>query len=394
MSAARTSSTARRSFPRTLLRADLRDFTGYSSARTSHTGADARIWLNANESATPNQADPQGRQRRYPTPQPAELVAALAGLYDTDPAGLVVGRGSDEAIDLLVRALCRPGGDGVVVCSPTFGMYAVSARLHGVPVHDVPQHDNGHTWTVDTEQVTRVARETGSRLVFLASPGNPTGAVVPARDVLDLVDALADQAVVVLDEAYVEYAGPEDTGGDHRSTGEPAAAVSLIEQIATRPTLTVLRTLSKAHGLAGARVGTVLAHPDLAAVLRRVQAPYPVPVPVLDLALAALGPKALADTTYRVSETLGQRTRLHAALSAHPLVRAVYDSRANFLLARCADPEAVDAMLEQLAGRDIVVRDMRHLPGLHDAVRVTAGSAAELDEVAGALAPQTDSLIR
>lgn len=357
------------SFPVSLLREDLRDFTGYSSARTSHSGAQARIWLNANEAATPNRADPQGRQRRYPSPQPAELVQRLADLYDADPAGLVVGRGSDEAIDLLVRALCRPGGDGVVVCSPTFGMYAVSARLHGVPVHDVAQHDSGHTWTVDANGVARVARDTGSRLVFVASPGNPTGAVVPARNVLDLVDTLADQAVVVLDEAYLEFAG----------------LPSLIASIAERPTLAVLRTLSKAHGLAGVRVGTVSTHPDLAAVLRRVQAPYPVPVPVLDLALAALSPTALADTAYRVSQTLGQRDRLAAALTGHPLVRAVYDSHANFLLARCTEPDAVDAMLAELSGHDIVVRDMRHLPGLRDAVRVTAGSAAELDEVCRAL---------
>lgn len=369
MTAPPTGSPAASSFPVTLLREDLRDFTGYSSARTSHSGAHGRIWLNANEAAMPNQADSHGRQRRYPTPQPPELVQRLAALYDADPAGLVVGRGSDEAIDLLVRALCRPGGDGVVVCSPTFGMYAVSARLHGVPVHDVPQHDTGRTWEVDTAQVAQVARETGSRLVFLASPGNPTGAVVPAPDVLALVDALADQAVVVLDEAYLEYAG----------------GASLIASIPARPTLAVLRTLSKAHGLAGARVGTVLAHPGLTCVLRRVQAPYPVPGPVLDLAQAALSPSALTDTAYRVAETLRQRDRLHAALTGHPLVRAVYDSRANFLLARCARPAAVDAMLEQLTGRDIVVRDMRHLPGLHDAVRVTAGTAAELDEVSRAL---------
>lgn len=360
-------------FPQELLRPDLRDFAGYSSARTSHHGPPARIWLNANEAATANPADPEGRTRRYPTPQPAALVHRLADLYGADPAGVVVGRGSDEAIDLLVRTLCRPGGDGVVVTSPTFGMYAVSARLHGVPVHDVPQRDLGHTFEVDVAGVLGTARAAGARVVFLASPGNPTGAVVPTDDLLDLVDELAGEAVVVVDEAYGEFAGP--------------SAPSVVGQVPGRPTLAVLRTLSKAHGLAGARVGTVVTDPDLAMVLRRVQAPYPLPEPVVDLALRALGEVPLGATATQVRATVAGRDRLGLLLVGHPLVAAVYDSRANFVLARCVRPEAVDALQVDLAGRGIVVRDMRHLPGLADAVRVTAGTEAELDEVAAALRP-------
>jgi histidinol-phosphate aminotransferase len=358
------------SFPLGLVREDLRDFAGYSSARTSHSGAPARIWLNANEAAAPNRADPEGRNRRYPSPQPAALVRALAALYGADPAGLVVGRGSDEAIDLLVRTLCRPGGDGVVVTSPTFGMYAVSARLHGVPVHDVPQSDLGRTWRLDPERVVEEVRRTGSRVVFLASPGNPTGATVEPATLLALTDTLADQAVVVVDEAYQEFGG----GG------------SLAGCVEAHPTLAVLRTLSKAHGLAGARVGTVLTHPELAAVLRRVQAPYPIPEPVVSLALAALEPAAQEETRHRVSTTVRERARLAGLLADHPGVRAVYDSRANFVLARCRDARTVDDVLTDLSGRGIVVRDMRHLPGLEDALRVTVGTPSELDEVAGALA--------
>jgi histidinol-phosphate aminotransferase len=357
-------------FPSSLLREDLRGFAGYSSARTSHHGAPARLWLNANEAASANSADPAGLTRRYPSPQPAELVTALAGLYDTDPTGLVVGRGSDEAIDLLVRSLCPPGGGGVVITSPTFGMYAVSARLHGVPVHDVPQSDDGTTWHTDVDRVAEVARDTGSRLVFVASPGNPTGAAVDPGRLLALTRALADQAVVVVDEAYQEFAG----------------RASLVPAVAAHPTLAVLRTLSKAHGLAGARVGSVVADPDLAAVLRRVQAPYPLATPVVTLALAALTPEARAATRARVAATVAERPRLAALLSAHPLVRAVYDSEANFVLARCTDGAAVDRVLAELAGHGIVVRDMRHLPGLHDALRVTVGTAADLDDVAAALA--------
>ncbi|WP_256841659.1 histidinol-phosphate transaminase [Ornithinimicrobium cryptoxanthini] len=352
-------------FPAHLIRADLQDFTGYSSARTSDDGPPATIWLNANEASSASAVDPEGANRRYPDPQPVELVEALAQTYAVSPDRVVVGRGSDEAIDLLVRTLCRPGSaDAVVQTSPTFGMYAVSARLQGVPVVDVPQRDLGDLWEVDVAAVTHAARGAGARLVFLASPGNPTGAVVPLDQVADLAHALADTAVVVIDEAYQEFAGP------------PSATTLLREHA----NLVVLRTLSKAHGLAGVRVGVALSHPDLATVLRRVQAPYPVPAPVAELAVSALSTSARRSVAARVAETRAGRERLVELLGADPRVRTVCGSEANFLLVRSPD---VDALLTVLRGSGIVVRDMRHL--LDDALRVTVGSPAEIDAVARAL---------
>ena len=348
-------------FPAELVREDLRDFAGYSSARVSAPDlGEPRIWLNANESGTPSAADGSGACRRYPAPQPAPLVEAFADLWATTPDRVVVGRGSDECIELLIRALCRPGGDAVVVTSPTFGMYAVSARLHGVPVIDVPQIDDELTWRVDTAAVATAARQNGARIVFLASPGNPTASVVPLREIASLAEDLADQAVVVVDEAYGEFAAQR-------------SAVTLLEE---HPTLVVLRTLSKAHALAGARVGIALAHPDLAAVLRRVQAPYPLPAPVTELVLEALGTQALHATEQHVGEVLRLRDQVGRLLRDLDGVEAVYASEANFFLIRCDDP---DALLHTLLRAGIVVRDMRHLPGLHDALRVTIGSAPEME---------------
>ncbi|NLG20481.1 MAG: histidinol-phosphate transaminase [Actinomycetales bacterium] len=348
-----------------LIREDLRDFAGYSSARTSDTGAPATIWLNANEAATPSAVDPEGAQRRYPDPQPAPLVEALADAYGVTPDRVVVGRGSDECIDLLVRALCAPGsGDAVLQTSPTFGMYAVSARLHGVPLVDVPQRDLGDLWEVDTEAVRDAAVEQGARVVFLASPGNPTGAVVPLDRIAELARALEDRAVVVVDEAYQEFAAP------------PSAA-TLLE---AHPNLVVLRTLSKAHGLAGVRVGVALSHPDLAAVLRRVQAPYPIPVPVAELAVSALAGSVRRSVEARVAETRTGRELLAEILGADPRLTTVYASEANFLLVRGPGAES---LLTDLRAHGIVVRDMRHL--LTDALRVTVGSPEEIDAVRAAL---------
>lgn len=352
-------------FPTQLIREDLANFAGYSSARTSDSGVPASIWLNANEAASASAADPDGTHRRYPDPQPAELVAALASAYGVTPEQVVVGRGSDEGIDLLVRALCPPGGAaGIVQAPPTFGMYAVSARLHGVPVLEVPQQDLGAAWQVDVEAVAEAALTGGARVVFLASPGNPTGGVVPLEAIARLATALAQDAVLVIDEAYQEFAAP-------------ASAATLLE---AHPNLVVLRTLSKAHGLAGARVGAVLAHPDLARVLRRVQAPYPVPVSVTELGLAALSASVRRSVESRVAQTRASREHLAQILEADERVDSVYASEANFLLVRTGQ---VDAVLGDLRASGIVVRDMRHL--LADALRVTVGSPEEIDAVRAAL---------
>lgn len=349
-----------------LIREDLRDFAGYSSARASDTGAPATIWLNANEAATASAVDPEGALRRYPDPQPADLVAALADTYGVRPEQVVVGRGSDECIDLLVRSVTAPGStEAIVQTPPTFGMYAVSARVHGVPVVDVPQRDLGALWEVDTEAVRDAAQEQGARIVFLTSPGNPTGAVVPLDALEQLAAALAEQAVVVIDEAYQEFAGPR-------------SAATLLE---AHPNLVVLRTLSKAHGLAGARIGAALCHPDLAVVLRRVQAPYPLPAPVTELAVAALAGSARRSVDARVAQTRSERERLAELLEADARVQTVYASEANFLLVR---GPGVDTLLTDLRASGIVVRDMRHL--VEDALRITVGSPEEISAVQQVLA--------
>lgn len=367
-------------FPTHLVREDLRAFTGYSSARTSHAGPAARIWLNANEAAEPNRADAAGTARRYPSPQPERLRRALADYLGVDASGLLLARGSDEAIDTLVRTVCPPGGgSGVLVCPPTFGMYAVSATVHGVPVHEVAQVDTGHRFVHDLDRVAETVRRTGARLVFLASPGNPTGSTIPRADLEQLLDALVGQALVVVDEAYGEFAGPSE-----RATG-PATAdstASWLADVRRHPHLAVLRTMSKAHGLAGARVGALVAHPDLVTVLRRIQAPYPLATPAVELALAALTQEALRDTAASVQATLHRRERLATLLGRHADVSVVYESQANFVLLRCVDP---DAVLERLRAAAIAVRDMRHLPGLEDALRVSVGTDDEIDLLAQAL---------
>lgn len=351
--------------PLMLVREDLRDFAGYRSARTDKV--DGCVWLNANEAAWPNGADAAGTARRYPQPQPDSLRNALAALYGCAPGQLLAGRGSDEPIDLLIRALCRPGGGAIVVTPPTFGMYAVCARLHGTPVVEVPLVETEDGFTCDFNAVEQAARDAGARIVFLCSPGNPTGAALPLPAVAALAHALEGQALVVVDEAYQEYA-------------ESVSATSLL---GTQRNVVVLRTLSKAHALAAARIGTVIADPALIDVLQRCQAPYPLPQPSVELACRALAPDVLAETARRVAITCAERTRLAEALRSVPGVRRVYPSSANFLLVCFDNPGATYAAL---LAAGIVVRDMRHALGLADALRISLGTREQNDAVLATLA--------
>jgi histidinol-phosphate aminotransferase len=347
-----------------LVREDLRSFGGYSSARRA--GVTGSVWLNANESAWRNPADAGLGANRYPDPQPAVLRERLAAIYGVRANQVLVGRGSDEAIDLLVRALCRPGQDAVVIAPPVFGMYAVSARLQGAPLVEVPLRDGSAGFELDLQAVADAAVSSGAKLVFLCSPANPTGQAISAADLLALARRLAGRCLLVVDEAYGEY------------SDQPSLAAKIDQQ----PNLAVLRTLSKAHALAAARIGCLLAAPELVEVLRNCQAPYPLPSPCVQLALAGLSEAAQAQTRGRVLTVRAERERLRHELAACAGVVRVYPSQGNYLLVRFADAES--AFMRLLAA-GVVVRDMRASPQLGDALRISVGSPAENDALLAAL---------
>ena len=192
------------------------------------------------------------------------------------------------------------------------------------------------------------------------------GVAMLLAEVERVATALAGRALVVVDEAYGEFAD------------EPSA----VTLMARYPNIAVLRTLSKAHGLAAARIGTLIVDAALAALLRKVQAPYPIPTPCSALALAGLTPAALTLTAERVAQVRAERGRLQQALRALPVVRRVYDSDANFVLVRFADAEAA---FQVLLAAGIVVRDQRAAPQLGDALRITLGTPEQNDRVLAAL---------
>lgn len=315
------------------------------------------VRLHANENPWRDEADgTQAGLNRYPEPQPAELVARVAGLYGVSPSQVLLGRGSDEGIDLLVRAFCAAGQDRILVCPPTFGMYGVAAAIQGAGITEVPL-DRSRGFALDAAAVAS-AWTPGLKIAFLCSPNNPTGNLLSSAAIGEVLDAYAGRALVVVDEAYAEFA--------------PGA--SLVSWLPRYPHLVILRTLSKAYGLAGARLGAVLAAPEIVELLRRMIPPYALTVPTIEAALAALSPAGLERCRARVTRLVEERARLAAALAAHPLVERVWPSDANFLLVKCAD---ADRVLEAGIRGGLLVRDVRRQPGLERCLRITVGTPAE-----------------
>jgi histidinol-phosphate aminotransferase len=301
---------------------------------------------------------------RYPEPQPHELLDRLAQIYQMPSVNLLLSRGSDEAIDLLVRAFCRAGEDSVLICPPTFGMYATAARIQGAGIVSVPLniHDG---FSLDADAVIGACGPS-VKLVFLCSPNNPTGNLLAEEAMLKVINALAGRALVVVDEAYIEFADRP----------------SLAALITRCPHVAVLRTLSKAHGLAGARLGVLIADPEVVAFLRRLIAPYAIPQTTVEALLPILGGLHSRALSTRIKEIRAERTRFFQALRELPGVTQVYPSDANFLLARFRDPDRALAGARRVK---LLLRDARGYPGLSDALRITVGTAAQDDLLLGAL---------
>jgi histidinol-phosphate aminotransferase len=349
--------------PVDLARPEIRALQPYSSARMETRGGN--LCLNANESPWPP-FDNDGKWNRYPDPQPAALLSRLAELYGIHTTQLLIGRGSDEGIDLLVRAFCAAGRDAILISPPTFGMYAVCARVQGADVVEAPLRED---FSLDVGAL--LARVTPAvKLVFVCAPNNPSGAEVPRIAILRLADALAGRALLVVDEAYVEFVESAD------------ASASVADCIGSCANLVVLRTLSKAWALAGVRVGTLLADARVVALLRKLMPPYPMSAPCMEAALRAVSAAGERAMRERVAATIRERRRVRAALRPLACVREVLPSQANFLTVRFHD---ADAARHGLLEAGIVVRDVRRHPGLGDALRLTLGAPAENDRVLHAL---------
>jgi histidinol-phosphate aminotransferase len=297
---------------------------------------------------------------RYPEPQPHALLERLAALYGVSLSSVLATRGSDEAIDLLSRIYLRAGADAILQCAPTFGMYQVAARIQGADVVEIPL-DRERGWALNPERLL-AAWQPHIKLVYLCSPNNPTANLLDVASLEYVCAALHGKAIVVIDEAYIEW----------------SRSGSLTRWLDRFPTLAILRTLSKAHALAGARLGALLAAPELIELARRVIPPYSLAQPTVEAALRALQPDELVAGRERLESLLAEREYLARGLASSPWVTRVWPSDANFLLIDCRDADRF--MSAALAG-GLIVRDLRAHPALPHSLRVSVGSRAQNDEL-------------
>jgi histidinol-phosphate aminotransferase len=320
------------------------------AAQANHRFGPDAIRLDANENPYPPLGDGAltAGINRYPEPRPARLASAMAALWGVPPEALAVTRGADDAIDILVRAFCRPGEDAVSICTPTFSAYAHFAALQGARVVEA-KLDGNFDFDADAF-IASVRSEAKLKLAFLCSPNNPTGNMIDPGDVLRVADALPE-TIIVLDEAYLDFAD----------------APSLAAEAARRPNLVVLKTLSKAFGLAGARVGALIGEPELVAL-----PPYPLPSLSIEAAMAALVPARRPLHLQRIARIQAERERLAPILARSPVVKKVRNGGGNFLFLEVEEPEALS---QKLHGLGIRVRFRPNAaPG---GLRLTIGTEGE-----------------
>ena len=341
-----------------LARAEVRELRPYVAANY----ADGLVRLNANETPWPAPGGENTNLNRYPAERPVALQAKLADYYGVESDEVLVTRGSSEAIDLLIRSFCTAGEDAIVINPPTFGMYRVYADIQGARVHEIPLRADSD-YALDADEIARNWPEDG-KLLFLCSPNNPTGQAFDAEQIKLLCSLLHGRALVVVDAAYAEF-------------DDNDASIDILNE---NDNVVVLRTLSKAFGLAGARCGVMLGPDDIVAMLSCVMPPYSFSTPCTEAVLACLTDEARSTVSERCALLRAERERLAGELANHPAVEKVFPSDANFLLVKVQDPAALQKAAED---GGVLIRNFGwDLPGC---VRITVGTPEQNDQLINSL---------
>ena len=341
-----------------LVRGCIAALTPYSTARDEYQGA-LGVFLDANESPYEN------GYNRYPDPHQKALKAQVAAIKGVKAENIFIGNGSDEAIDLVFRVFCEPRVDNVVAIAPSYGMYKVAAAINDVELREVQL---GEEYSLPVEDILAAADE-NTKALFLCSPNNPTGNSFPREAILRLVDEFG--GMVVVDEAYIDFAEAE----------------SLRSEIATRPNLIVLQTMSKAWAMAGLRVGLALADSRVIELMSQVKYPYNINVATMSIVSGLLAKGVDSE----VAEIKAQRAVLAEALKGMAMVQRIYPSDANFILARFDD---ADAVYDYLIADGIIVRNRNRVKGCEGCLRLTVGLPEENDKLIKSLKRYEESTVR
>ncbi len=338
----------------------------YASARDEFEGR-ARIYLDANENSYAA-AWAEEESFRYPDPHHKVLRDALASYLGVTSDEILCGNGSDEIIDWLIRVTCEPYEDAILTIEPSYGVYETYARIHGAAVQKVCLEED---FTLPPQAVQR-AITPHTRLLFLCSPNNPTGNTFSAEAIEPIL--MASDGWVVIDEAYGDF------------SENPAF---WLHRRSEYPNLILLRTFSKAWGLAGWRVGYAVAPTEVVSLFYRTKLPYNLSMPAQHAALEALSRRQVLQSV--LAQIRSERARLAQALLEVPLVKQVFPSQANFLLVRFV--HSAHRIYEALLGYGIVTRYRGNLPLCEETIRITIGTPEENDTLLSALCAISSSIV-
>lgn len=338
---------------KSLIRNNILNLKPYTSARDIYE-SDKGILLDANENSWGSTfTEINGLNlNRYPDPHQKDLRHLVGKYLSIESENLFFGVGSDEIIDLLIRIFCEPGKDKAIIPEPTYGMYKVACDINNVETITVLLNDK---FQLDLKEIKNHFDE-NVKIIFLCSPNNPTGNLLNKNDVVSLCKEL--NSIIIVDEAYIDFAG----GG------------ALIDEIKYLPNLIVLRTFSKAWGLAGIRLGYCVANSEVINYLFKVKAPYNINSLTRYALESSLKNSGLKEKY--IKGIVKERERLKNQLETSPAIIKVYDSDANFLLIKCKDGKTVQA---KLAEKGIIVRDRSTQPMLENCLRISIGNEEEND---------------
>ncbi|WP_343154341.1 histidinol-phosphate transaminase [Buchnera aphidicola (Aphis aurantii)] len=336
-----------------LVRSNIKHLQPYQSAR--RIGGDGNILLNANECPIPVVFKTNLTLfNRYPECQPKSLISFYSNYVGLSSSQILVTRGADEGIELLIKAFCNPRKDAIICCPPTYDMYAINASISNVETKEIPVfHD---TWQIDLDNIQRNLDKV--KLIYICNPNNPTGNIILKQDIINLLDKTLGSSLVVIDEAYIEFSSEN----------------SMVELLKDHPNLIILRTLSKAFALAGIRCGFTLAHKEIINILNKVISPYPIPTIVTDIAIQALSKSGIKNMKDRVSTLNLNRHWLVNELHQISWVKKIFNSHANYVLVKF---HMFEQIFQHLWNKGIILRNQNHKVYLKKCLRISIGSYSE-----------------
>lgn len=338
-----------------LLRENIKKVKPYASARDEYEGNEG-VFLDANENALGSVAG--GNYNRYPDPKQRTVKQKISTLKRVPPSQIFLGNGSDEAIDLLFRALCVPGKDNVVIMPPTYGMYEVSAGINDIQVKEIPLTAD---YNIRPNEVLEAVNE-NTKIIFICSPNNPTGNSLIIQDIEKVIQGFT--GIVVIDEAYIDF----------------ASSPSFIERLQEFPNIVIMQTFSKAWGMASLRLGMAFASNEVIDVLNKIKPPYNINGASQEIAL-----RALDNLEYKekmVKEILVERAQLIKDLKSLKIVYQVFPSDANFILVKFLDGKKTYTFLIE---NKIITRDRSKVVLCENALRITVGTREENQTLINAL---------